>query len=146
MFKDDTPVSMLSKIVYQYTCRISNSTKHWRKKIIIPKRVLLSIEVCYRDTVVKGVMVKNRRTFTLRIKVSNFAVMFVLGYLLRKKYGLTWNSNPDVCWCYKGAEYIKNLQLFIQEIKLHEIWYTDVKLKINYFPVELFLIFAIVFE
>ena len=68
------------------------------------------------------------------------------GLLIKKKYGLTWNSNPDVCWCHKGAEYIKNLQLFIQEIKLHEIWYTDVKLKINYFPVELFLIFAIVFE
>ena len=41
-----------------------------------------------------------------------------------------------------GEECIEHLQLFIQKIKLHKIWYTDVKFKnkIN-FPDELFFLY-----
>ena len=63
---------------------------------------------------VRGIMLK---VFTLRIKVSNFAEMFVLDYSLRKNMAPreieTLTFGGAIKMGRKRWEYIKHLQLFI---------------------------------
>ena len=59
-------------------------------------------------------MVKNRSNIYIADKSVKFCWDVRFGLFIKKKYGHTWNSNPDASWCHeegveRGREYIEHL-------------------------------------